>query len=172
MEYTNPKRDILMKVTKLLRKSSLVALSLLLGAALFATVLPAYVSAELPPEAKSTLCKEGSGTQADPCVNPDVEKIKQDAENSSGAKVNCPNKSDCGSIITNLVNPLIKLLTASIGVVIVISLVMAGIGYSSAGGDPSKVAAAKNRINNTIIALILYIFMLGLIQWLVPGGLV
>jgi hypothetical protein len=75
-------------------------------------------------------------------------------------------------IIEDYINPLIRLMTAVVGVVIVLSVVVAGIQYSSAGGDPSGVAAAKKRITAAVIALIAYVFALGFLQWLVPGGLV
>jgi len=69
------------------------------------------------------------------------------------------------------INPLIAFLTAIAGVIIVISIIAGGVQYSAAGGDPSKVAAAKNRITNAIIALIAIIFLFAFLQWLVPGGL-
>jgi hypothetical protein len=80
------------------------------------------------------------------------------------------NPPPSGNIINDYVNPFIKLLTAVIGVVIVMSVVVAGIQYSAAGGDPSGVAAAKKRITAAVIALIAYAFLLGFLRWLVPGG--
>ncbi|HEX8762697.1 MAG TPA: hypothetical protein VF733_02945 [Candidatus Saccharimonadales bacterium] len=75
-------------------------------------------------------------------------------------------------LIQKYVNPLIVTLTAVIGVVIVIALVVSGIQYSSAAGDSSQIAAAKKRIINVIIALIAYVFMGGFINWLIPGGII
>jgi hypothetical protein len=79
---------------------------------------------------------------------------------------------DCSGLIKNYVNPFIKFLTGLIGVVVTISIIVGGIQYSSAGGDPGKVAAAKKRIYNTLIALVAYIFMFAFLQWLIPGGIV
>lgn len=75
---------------------------------------------------------------------------------------------DC--LIDTYVNPGIKVLSAMVGVAVVISLVMAGIQYSSAAGDPSKVGAAKDRIAKTIGALIMYIFLYAFLNYIIPGG--
>lgn len=104
-------------------------------------------------------CAQGQrGTPQAPCIPP------------GGFK--SPSQQAGGSIIDDYVNPFIKLMTALIGVAIVVSIVVAGIQYSSAGGDPSGVAAAKKRITAAVIALVAYAFLLGFLQWLVPGGLI
>lgn len=114
-------------------------------------------------------CPPGQyGTPDEPCVTSDHGQIKIGNPDSK----TCANGDDCGGIVGTYVNPFIGLMTAIVGIVIAISLVAAGITYASAGGDSSKVAAAKKRITNTIIALIAYIFTFGLLQWLVPGGLI
>lgn len=66
---------------------------------------------------------------------------------------------------------IINLLSAAVGLVIVISLIFAGIQYMTAGSNASQVAAAKNRIGMAILSLILFIFCYTLLQWLVPGGI-
>ncbi len=68
-------------------------------------------------------------------------------------------------------NPIIALLSAAVGIVVVISLIVAGIQYSSAQGDPSKVQAAKQRITNSLIALVAFFFLFAGLNWLIPGGL-
>lgn len=83
----------------------------------------------------------------------------------------CEDTESC-DITERLVNPAIKLLTFGVGIVVTTMIIIAGIQYSSAGNDPQKVSAAKSKISNAILALITYIFFLGLLQWLWPGGLV
>lgn len=128
--------------------------------------------AQAPESSKSALCKEGSGTPQEPCVNPDVKTIKEKEDANNPNKITCGSTagSDCGGVVENIVNPGIRIMTGIVGILIAISLVLAAITYGAAGGDPSKVAAAKKRITNTIVALIAYIFMFGLLQWLIPGG--
>lgn len=120
------------------------------------------VSAQISPDefnSTDNICKPGTFKNEDgsACATPREIKIKPPGN---------------PSIVDQILNPAIKLMTALVGVIIAISLVAAAIAYSSAGGDPGQVAAAKKRITNSIIALITYIFTLGLLQWLVPGGLV
>jgi hypothetical protein len=79
----------------------------------------------------------------------------------------CP-KGAC--IINDYINPAIKALTATAGVIAVISLIIAGIQYSSAGGDPSKIGAAKSRIGKTIGAFLFFIFLYVFLNYIVPGG--
>lgn len=65
---------------------------------------------------------------------------------------------------------IINLLSAMIGLVVVISLIVAGIQYMTAGSNSSQVAAAKNRISMAILALIFFGLTYALLQWLIPGG--
>jgi hypothetical protein len=101
-----------------------------------------------------------------PCQFPD----KLDSTPDGAAKT-CTG-GDCSGLIKNYVNPFIKLLSGLVGVIVVISIVVGGIQYASAGGDPGKVSAAKKRIYNTIIALLAYLFMFAFLNWLIPGGIV
>lgn len=65
----------------------------------------------------------------------------------------------------------INILGAIVGVVVLGVIVFAGIEYSSSGGDPNRTAAAKARIVNAVIALVAYLFLYIILQWLIPGGL-
>lgn len=64
----------------------------------------------------------------------------------------------------------INILSGLAGIIIVASIIVGGIQYSAAGPDPQKVSAAKARIRNAVIALLLLLFGVGLINFLVPGG--
>lgn len=78
--------------------------------------------------------------------------------------------ADAQCILDKYVNPAIKVLTACVGVAVVISIIVGGIQYSSAGGDPSKVGAAKGRIAKAIGALVMYIFLYAFLNYIIPGG--
>lgn len=117
---------------------------------------------------------------ANPCVLPDG-TICNNAGVQSTDKANCKT-GDCAAdpacsgpadnnLVTSYINPLVKLLTALIGVIVVISIVAGGIMYASAGGDANKVAAAKKRITNSLLALIMYLFLGAFLQYIVPGGI-
>lgn len=76
----------------------------------------------------------------------------------------------CG-FVDKWVNPAINFLGAAFGLIIVISVVAAGIQYSSAGGDPGKVNAARKRIFNSVLALVAFILTWAFLQFIVPGGI-
>jgi hypothetical protein len=82
----------------------------------------------------------------------------------------CATLNSCG-LISKYIDPFVEFLAAAVGVGVVTSIIIGGIQYSSSAGDPGKVSAAKNRIRNAIIALITFMLLYGLIDFLIPGGL-
>lgn len=88
--------------------------------------------------------------------------------------VNC-NTSDTSNcdvdLVSSYIQPILDVLSGMVGIIVVISLIMGGIEYSAAEGDPQKSAKAKHRISNTIFALVSYFFLYAFLQFLIPGGL-
>jgi len=76
---------------------------------------------------------------------------------------------NCG--IVTLLKQIIDILSGLVGLVIVSMIIVGGIQYSSAGDDPQKVSAAKTKITNALLALLVFIFMFAFLQWVVPGGI-
>lgn len=74
----------------------------------------------------------------------------------------------CG--IIDYIVVFINALSALATLAIVAMIIYGGIQYSSAGSDPQKVSAAKNRIRNALLALVFFIFGIAILNWLVPGG--
>jgi len=66
---------------------------------------------------------------------------------------------------------IINFMSFGVGIVVVGLIVVGGFQYVTAGGNPQKIEAAKKRIIQAIIALVLFIFMYAILQWLIPGGL-
>jgi hypothetical protein len=66
----------------------------------------------------------------------------------------------------------VRALSAMVGIIVVIMVAVGGIEYAASKDNPQATAAAKNRIKNAILALIMYIFMFAFLQWIVPGGVV
>jgi hypothetical protein len=58
-----------------------------------------------------------------------------------------------------------------VGIVVVALIIVGGIQYITSGGVPQRIEAARKRIINAITALVLFIFMYALLQWLIPGGI-
>lgn len=79
----------------------------------------------------------------------------------------------CGqNRLIKYISALVRFLTVGVGIVVVIMIVVGGIQYITSGGDPGAVAAAKSRIVNAIIALMLFIFAVTILNFLVPGGII
>ena len=83
---------------------------------------------------------------------------------------NCADISQC-DFIANYVDPFINFGAAGIGLAVAISLTIGAVQYGSSGGDPQRVTAAKNRIRNSIIALLAFLFLYAMLNFLIPGGL-
>lgn len=99
-------------------------------------------------------------------LDPAVDDTNNCSQAKSAAQVNSKN---CG--IVKYIVQITNVLGGMVGVVIVGSIIWGGIQYSAAGSDPQGVAAARKRIRNAIIALVVFIFTYAFVQWLVPGGL-
>jgi hypothetical protein len=84
-------------------------------------------------------------------------------------EINCK-ESSC-DLVATYIQPIIDLLAGIVGIIVVISLILGGIEYSTSEGDPQKSAKAKRRISNTLFALIAFFFLYAFLQFLIPGGL-
>lgn len=121
-------------------------------------------------------CQDAGGTWDDnKCTgastpsNSEPQFVKNDC-NGENIRAGAPEGSEehCG--ILDYLVLFINVLAGLVGVVVVISIIVAGIQYSTAGADPQKVSAAKNRIRNALIALFFFLFMYAFLNYLVPGG--
>lgn len=74
-------------------------------------------------------------------------------------------------IVNKYINPFITMLAGLVGIVAVIAIIIGGIEFSSAGGDPQKAANGKRHIRNAIIGLVAFIFFWAFMQWVIPGGI-
>jgi hypothetical protein len=76
-----------------------------------------------------------------------------------------------GNPILDLMFAAIRFLSIGVGLVIVASMVYAGLQYIGARGDPNANALAIKRIQSNVTALLLFIFAYALINYVVPGQL-
>lgn len=81
----------------------------------------------------------------------------------------CSIEGGC-DIIARYANPLITGLSAIVGVVVVIMIVVGGIQYASSRDNPQAVSAAKRRITNAILGLLAYSLLYFFLEWIIPGG--
>ena len=66
---------------------------------------------------------------------------------------------------------LFRFLSAGVGLVVIGSIIIAGIQYSASRGNPQATGAAIKRVTNALIGLLIYIFTFAILNFIVPGGL-
>lgn len=86
---------------------------------------------------------------------------------NAGAPAFCA--SDHSGII-DMLFAIIRFLSAGVGLIVIGSIVFAGIQYTTSRGDPQATAEAIKRIRNTVIALGIYIFAYAILNYLIPAG--
>lgn len=74
-------------------------------------------------------------------------------------------------LVESYIDPLVAVMSGLVAVFVVLSIIIAGIQYSGAADDSSKVSAAKARIQKALLALLAYIFLLAFLKYILPGGL-
>ncbi len=74
------------------------------------------------------------------------------------------------SALMDLLFAILRFLSAGVGIVVVASIIVAGIQYSLSRGDPQKAAEAIKRVTNTLVALAIYIFAYAILNYLIPSG--
>lgn len=79
------------------------------------------------------------------------------------------NKDNCG-IVAYIVQA-INFLSAMVGIVIVLVIVIRGIQYTASGDDPQMVSKAKAGIRDAVLALVYFLVLFAFLQWLIPGGI-
>lgn len=89
-----------------------------------------------------------------------------------GCKGDDPNFTDPYlNPIVDIAFALFRFLSAGVGLVVVGSIVLAGIQYTASRGDPQATGAAIKRISNSLIGLLIYVFLFAIANFLVPGGM-
>lgn len=84
---------------------------------------------------------------------------------------NCKSNKPGGcSALTDAVFAIIRAISVGVGLVIVASMVWAGIQYTASRDDPSAVGKAKERIRSNVIALLVYIFAYAILNYVIPNG--
>ena len=74
-----------------------------------------------------------------------------------------------GNGILDLLFAIIRFLSDGVGIIIVLSIIIAGIQYIVSSGEPQAVSKAIARIRSSIIALVVYIFAYAILNYLIPG---
>lgn len=116
---------------------------------------PCHPERDKPPGAKLT---DSQLASCEACNN---------KKNATDAQVkNCLAKNPIVKDINTIVNGL----AGMIAVVCVVMIVLGGIKYSLARNNPQEITNARNHIINAVFAMICFMLIWALLQYLVPGG--
>lgn len=98
----------------------------------------------------------------------------EDPQNSDSHSC-CPdsvqNKTPINCLYKKYLDPTIALLSAVVGVVVVIGITLGAVQYASSAGDPQKASAGKSKILKAMYGLIAFFFLYSALQFLSPGGI-
>lgn len=165
-----------------LKKSLLISLAVVI-VGLSNVLIPGMVSAA-PTEgthdaskADKPQNKQGQGTGQRSADQNQANQKEQQSKKSAGNNgcgtdtsiIRCDPNSDENPII-NLLQQAVKILYGVIGVLAVVVIMIAGVIYGTAGDQEDRIRTAKTMIRNTIIGILLYVFMTVILNFLVPGG--
>lgn len=115
-----------------------------------------------PPEPEPPEIDSRSISGLPRCGNVDTAYIVCPVNNSGGLE---------STPIWGLLNVILNIAVAMVGVVAVGGLVYAGAMYSSAGSDQEQVVKARTLMKNIAIGLVIFAGMYILLQFVTPGGI-
>ncbi len=137
-------------------------------------------------------CEDRLRTDKTRVINPGPRPSKTSYVNENGERVEMYNtvttSQSCGSVQTayftcgfgdgvenstlwQLLQIVLNILLALVGIAAVGGLVYGAVRYSSAGDNTSQVEQAKTIIKNVIIGIVLFLVMWAFIQYMIPGGI-
>lgn len=76
-----------------------------------------------------------------------------------------------GNAILDLIFAIIRFLSIGVGIIIIGSIIVAGIQYTASRGDPNATTKALSRVYATVIALAIYIFSYAILNYIIPAGI-
>ena len=157
-----------------MRSMKRVLLSSWLVTLALAVALPGMAAAVLPPPPGCTkncnnpAASGGTSGSGQSLTKPD--STVQIALPIFGNNTNVQNSAGNGGAVVTYLKDVLKLISGLVGITIIIMIIWAGIQYITSAGDPGSTKDAKGRLTNAITALLLFLMMFAILQFLVPGG--
>ncbi len=105
------------------------------------------------------------------CIAVPVKNGQSSQGKCKAGEVEVTNSSGSGGAIVEYLKQFLFVLNLAVGGIITLVLILAGVQYILSAGDSSRVKAAKTRITQAITALVLYMFMFAILNFLIPGGI-
>jgi hypothetical protein len=75
-----------------------------------------------------------------------------------------------GNPIADMTFAFIRLLSDGVGIVIVASMIVGGIQFTTSRDDPEAKKHAISRIQTSLVALLIFIFAYAILNFVIPGG--
>lgn len=75
-----------------------------------------------------------------------------------------------GEAIFNILNVVLNVMTAGVGILAIIGFVISGIQYLTARDNDGQIAKAKMRMLQIVIGLFVFATMWAILNWILPGG--
>ena len=127
------------------------------------------------PDAITGKCKDGTKPSVDgkggtSGVDPDNNNTGTKCGEATTVLINCDGEGV--TALGNVLKIAIVVLTTIIGIAAVGGVAWASILYAKAEDNQGNVSEAKTIIRNIVIGILLYGFMIAIINWLVPGGVI
>ncbi|HVO86168.1 MAG TPA: pilin [Candidatus Binatia bacterium] len=158
-----------MKTPKFFKvRKSLLALSLFLSFTVYAPMVFATDTACLKYQGDKDAIAQCESDTPSACLG--INRTTPAGENKFEQCLSVNALSDKNPIGQKL-NEIVNFLSAGVGIVVVASVIVGGIQYSIAGDNPARVTAAKKRVIDALIALLIFMFIFAFVQWLIPGGI-
>lgn len=156
-----------MKKARNYLQSTLLSVLIVFSGAAAGTILISQPAAALP------LPTVFAANPGDPCQLPD------DAPGSPSGNIQQDGYTCCpGGMTTSTtclykkyINPLVQLLSALVGLAVVISIIYGGIQYVTSAGDPQRTEAGKKRIVESLVGLAAFMLLYVFLQFITPGGI-
>ena len=86
--------------------------------------------------------------------------------------ISCDTSGDAYQVLGDVLKIGVRVLTVLVGIAAVAGIVWESLQYARAQDDQSIVSHARDRIRDIVIGLFVYGFMIAIINWLVPGGVI
>lgn len=84
----------------------------------------------------------------------------------------CNSSGKGATTIGDLIKIVVSVMTVIIGIVATGGLAYAALLYASAQDNQNKVSESITIIRNIVIGILLYGFMVAIVNWLIPGGVI
>ncbi|MDO4773866.1 MAG: hypothetical protein Q4A37_01945 [Candidatus Saccharibacteria bacterium] len=72
--------------------------------------------------------------------------------------------------VINILKMVIQIMTAGVGVLAIGAVAFGGVVYASSSGDPGKMKKAYEIWTNTVIGILLFVFLVAITNFMIPGG--